>query len=93
MMASISTRDTPAQAGFQWDDPFLLDEQLTEDERLISASARAFTTGKLKPSILRAYAAEEADPDIYIMKPHSNNPSANSTPTNGEKHDSLLSVG
>lgn len=65
MNAPISKKDAPAQAGFQWDDPFLLMEQLTEEERLISEAARAFATEKLQPRILAAYAAEETDPDIF----------------------------
>ena len=32
----------PAPAAFSWDDPFLLDEQLTEDERMIRDTARAY---------------------------------------------------
>lgn len=65
MNAPISKKDAPAQAGFQWDDPFLLMEQLTEEERLISEAARAFAAEKLQPRILAAYAAEETDPDIF----------------------------
>lgn len=66
MNAPISKKDAPAQAGFQWDDPFLLTEQLTEEERLISEAARAFAAEKLQPRILDAYAAEETDPDIFL---------------------------
>lgn len=65
MNAPISQKDAPAQAGFQWDDPFLLSEQLTEEERLISEAARAFAAEKLQPRILDAYAAEETDPEIF----------------------------
>lgn len=65
MNAPISNKDAPAQAGFQWDDPFLLMEQLTEEERLISEAARAFAAEKLQPRILDAYAAEETDPEIF----------------------------
>ncbi|WP_306258846.1 acyl-CoA dehydrogenase [Pararhizobium sp. IMCC21322] len=65
MNAPISKKDAPAQAGFQWDDPFLLTEQLTEEERLISEAARAFAAEKLQPRILEAYAAEETDPEIF----------------------------
>lgn len=65
MNAPLSNKDAPAQAGFQWDDPFLLMEQLTEEERLISEAARAFAAEKLQPRILDAYAAEETDPEIF----------------------------
>ena len=47
--------DRPAgKAAFRWEDPFLLDEQLTEEERLIQESARAFCQEKLMPRILEA---------------------------------------
>ena len=39
--AQDSTTNKPAPASFQWDDAFLLEEQLTEDERLIRDTARA----------------------------------------------------
>ncbi|KAJ8138343.1 hypothetical protein OY671_008445, partial [Metschnikowia pulcherrima] len=41
MSARPQTKDKPAKATFQWDDPFSLDEQLTEDERMIRDTARA----------------------------------------------------
>ena len=37
----------PAPAAFSWNDPFLLDDQLTEDERLIRDTARAYAQDKL----------------------------------------------
>ncbi|ALK09893.1 acyl-CoA dehydrogenase [Blastochloris viridis] len=49
---------------FRWDDPFLLDEQLTEDERLIAASARAYCQDKLQPRVLTAYREERFDREI-----------------------------
>ena len=50
---------------FNWQDPFLLDDQLDEDERLIRDAARAFATDKLLPRIEKAYLEEETDPDIF----------------------------
>ena len=44
-------------APFQWDDAFLLDDQLTEDERMIRDTARAYAQEKLQPRVLQAYAA------------------------------------
>ncbi len=41
MSAKASTKDKHSPAPFQWDDPFFLDEQLTEDERMIRDTARA----------------------------------------------------
>lgn len=65
MDTGISTKNAPAQAEFQWDDPFLLMEQLSEDERLICESARSFAAEKLQPRVLDAYAQEETDPAIF----------------------------
>lgn len=65
MNTGISAKNAPAQAGFQWDDPFLLMEQLSEDERLICQSAKTFAAEKLQPRILDAYAKEETDPAIF----------------------------
>jgi glutaryl-CoA dehydrogenase len=43
-----------AKADFQWDDAFLLEEQLTEDERMIRDAARAYCQDKLMPRVLEA---------------------------------------
>ena len=41
-------------AGFQWDDPFFLDEQLNEDERMIRDAARAYAQEKLMTRVQEA---------------------------------------
>ena len=48
-------------APFQWDDPFLLDDQLTEDERMVRDSARAYCRDKLQPRVLEAHRHEKFD--------------------------------
>ena len=50
---------------FSWDDPFLLTEQLNEEERLISETARTFAREKLMPRIVDAFAEETVEPDIF----------------------------
>ncbi|NNF90043.1 MAG: acyl-CoA dehydrogenase [Boseongicola sp.] len=50
---------------FKWEDPFLLDDQLEEDERLIRDAAQAFASDKLLPRIEKAYLEETTDPDIF----------------------------
>jgi len=52
------------QAGFHWDDPFLLDEQLEEAERLIRDSAREYCQEKLLPRIIEATRRERFDREI-----------------------------
>ncbi len=51
---------------FSWEDPFLFEDQLTEDERILVASARKFAQEKLMPKILHANRHEEAD--LGILK-------------------------
>jgi glutaryl-CoA dehydrogenase len=55
----------PAKAEFAWDDPFRLDEQLTEDERLIQATARDYAQNRLMPRILEANRHELVDRTIF----------------------------
>ncbi|WP_298500165.1 acyl-CoA dehydrogenase [uncultured Maritimibacter sp.] len=50
---------------FDWADALSLDAQLTEEERMISASARAFATDRLLPRVERAYLDETTDPEIF----------------------------
>ncbi len=53
------------EAKFKWDDAFLLDEQLTEDERMIRDTARAFAQDKLLPRVADAYLNEHTDREIF----------------------------
>lgn len=56
-----------SRAVFNWEDPFLLDEQLTEDERMIRDSAQAFASDVLLPRIEKAYLDETTDPDLFRL--------------------------
>jgi glutaryl-CoA dehydrogenase len=49
---------------FDWSDPFLLESQLTGDERMIRDSAREYAQGHLMPRILEANRQERFDPEI-----------------------------
>ena len=53
------------RAKFDWADPFHLDDQLTEDERMIADTARAYAQEKLLPRVVDAYAHERTDPSIF----------------------------
>ncbi|RJF79669.1 acyl-CoA dehydrogenase [Azospirillum cavernae] len=48
----------------QWEDPFLLDAQLSEDEKLIRDSARAYCQDKLQPRVISAFREERFDREI-----------------------------
>jgi len=50
---------------FDWKDPFLLDDQLTEEERLIRDTARDFAQSSLAPRIVDAFQNEVTDPGIF----------------------------
>ncbi|MFD9902329.1 acyl-CoA dehydrogenase [Mesorhizobium sp. NPDC059025] len=50
---------------FVWDDPFLIEDQLSEDERMIRDGAAAFAADKLAPRIEDAYMEEKTDPAIF----------------------------
>jgi len=53
------------RAAFQWDDPFQLDQQLTEDERAIRDAARAYCQDKLAPRVLDMFRHEKTDVSIF----------------------------
>jgi len=58
-----STQKTKAR--FQWDDPLLLEQQLTDDERMVRDAARAYCQDKLQPRILQAFRHEQVDASIF----------------------------
>ena len=49
---------------FQWDDPFLLVDQLSEEEVLVQDTARKYAQERLMPRILTANRSERFDPEI-----------------------------
>lgn len=50
----------PEFAKFDWQDPFFLNSQLTEDEQLVSQSAREYCQSRLFPRVLEAFRHESA---------------------------------
>ncbi len=55
----------PSLSAFDWTDPFRLNDQLTEDERMIAESARAYAQDKLQPRVRAAYREERVEPEIF----------------------------
>lgn len=53
------------RAAFDWQDPLLLDTQLTETERLVRDTARAYAQEKLQPRAQHAFRHEHTDPAIF----------------------------
>ena len=54
-----------SKASFNWIDPLLLDQQLTEEERMVRDSAAQFAGSKLAPRVLEAFRHERTDPAIF----------------------------
>ncbi len=50
---------------FNWADPFELESQLTEDERLVQKTAFAYASDRLRPRVLEAFRHEKTDPAIF----------------------------
>ena len=55
---------------FAWDDPLLLEEQLTEEERLIRDSVREFAQERLQPQVIEAFRNEDFDPALMREMGH-----------------------
>jgi glutaryl-CoA dehydrogenase len=56
---------TTTEARFRWDDPFLLDQQLSDEERLARDTARSYCQDRLAPRVLEAFRREQTDPAIF----------------------------
>src|SRR6056300_1128383 len=59
----MSVRSDNAQ--FDWKDPFLMESQLSEEERLVRDTARQYAQEKLLPRVRDAYRNEQTDPEIF----------------------------
>jgi glutaryl-CoA dehydrogenase len=62
--APIRDRKPSAKAVFDWQDPLLLEDELSEDERLVRDSARAFAQEKLMPRVRDAFREQRVDRDL-----------------------------
>ncbi|CAM3472633.1 acyl-CoA dehydrogenase [Bordetella sputigena] len=54
-----------SNASFHWQDPLLLDSQLTDDERMVREAAAAYAQDKLAPRVLEAFRHEKTDAAIF----------------------------
>jgi glutaryl-CoA dehydrogenase len=64
---AAAPKKVPSKNQFKWDDAFLLEDQLSEDERMIRDSAKAFADAELQPRINDAYMNEETDPGLFKL--------------------------
>jgi len=53
------------KAQFVWDDPLLIDQQLTQEERMVREAAHDYAQGKLAPRVLDSFRNETTDPNIF----------------------------
>ncbi|WP_373447794.1 acyl-CoA dehydrogenase [Haematobacter genomosp. 1] len=61
----LKAKDAPDLTAFTWDDPFRLETQLTEEERMLRDAAHAFAQDRLMPRVQKAFAEEHTDPAIF----------------------------
>ena len=61
----LKSTDKPDLASSDWEDPFRLNDQLTEAERMLRDAARAYAQEKLQPRVVKAYETEQSDPEIF----------------------------
>jgi len=62
---ALKSKDAPDLGRFDWMDPFRLDDQLTEEERMLRDGARAYAQDRLQPRVIAAYRDESFDPAIF----------------------------
>lgn len=64
-MAELSAKERPELSPFTWQDPFLLEDQLEYEDRMISEAARAYADDKLMDRVEDAYLNETRAPEIF----------------------------
>ncbi len=62
---ALKPTDAPDLGSFDWQDPFRLADQLSEEERMLAEGARNFAQEKLQPRILQAFQDETVEPAIF----------------------------
>ena len=65
MARNLSPQSAPSLSSFNWEDPFLFDDQLSDEERMTRDAARAYAQEKLQPRVIEAFREEKADPSIF----------------------------
>ncbi len=61
----LKAKDRPDLGSFSWEDPFLLEDQLADDERMMRDAAAAYASDKLAPRVIAAYREETSAPEIF----------------------------
>ncbi len=63
--APLKPKEQPSLSSFNWQDPFLLDDQLTDEERMLRDGTAAYAQEKLQPRVIEAFREEKTDPAIF----------------------------
>ena len=65
LTAHLSPQSAPSLSSFNWEDPFLFEDQLSDEERLMRDAAHAYAQEKLQPRAIEAFREEQTDPEIF----------------------------
>ena len=65
MAQNLSPQSAPSLSSFNWEDPFLFDDQLSDEERMMRDAAHAYAQEKLQPRVIDAFREENTDPSIF----------------------------
>ncbi|TVR46086.1 MAG: acyl-CoA dehydrogenase [Rhodobacteraceae bacterium] len=64
---ALKSTDAPELGRFAWEDPLLLERQLSEDERMLRDAAQDFAQSELQPRVTAAYRDEVAAPELFRL--------------------------
>tara|TARA_R110002124_G_scaffold52394_5_gene150881 strand:+ start:13514 stop:14728 length:1215 start_codon:yes stop_codon:yes gene_type:complete len=65
MSTPLSPQSKPDLSSFNWEDAFLFENQLSEEERMLRDAAKNYAVEKLQPRVISAFANEETDAEIF----------------------------
>ncbi|WP_123712869.1 acyl-CoA dehydrogenase [Sinobacterium caligoides] len=65
MTTATATATARKWAKLDWQDPFLLEQQLTDEQRMVRDTARQYAQNKLAPRVRQAYRDEQTDPVLF----------------------------
>ena len=61
----VKSKDAPDLGVFNWSDPFYLEQQLSEEERMLKDASKTFAQEKLQPRVTKAFQNESIEPGLF----------------------------
>ena len=61
----VKSKDAPDLGVFSWSDPFYLEQQLSEEERMLKDASQTFAQEKLQPRVTKAFQNESIEPGLF----------------------------